>query len=608
MVLKLLNDFNATPLVNDIHTGESVLHIACKIKSKLRFYFAKQYPELLRTRDCNGAQPLHVACRENDVGFVSWLFKNILAEESAMDVEPEGPEASSFRRTGSLPNIIDCDQIPGSAPPVMPSRKSTNRMLNLISPLDVSPLTSLPARRIQRPSSQDYTDGELVENSGGESLFDGDEGGLTFSFDSSRSYTISAGSSKSNSSRSRSNSPSASGTLMNGSIYPRTHRRAKSATPFESSEEECHHPRVGQIEQSAEENRILNLALILKESPLKISDVVEIRPFSVTTEGDSVFHILAREGYTQLLTLLLKVAEFVRRRIDLKIFITRDRFSARLPIEEAIHAKNVNCVRLILQFTSIAGLLPELLTDQLLLKNAVFTNELDIVKVLIEYGFHKGLSPAISLAMLSEYNAILRVLLHYQTQVVNALEFSRVRHNRRRTLDRGGIKWVGFQLENVNPSWLYDCYNAVDSVSKAFSLMQVFLSANDNHRFFQRLGRDCLTISARPSLRHETCGYLTISLRSLRSVSTRISSSLFPWSYSSFLLSSFFSSHTTNSHLFLRPTIRGKGSTLLVSQSSISIGISWRPYLRGCSETWPTPSQSLASSATRFKTSHQACG
>ncbi len=489
-MLKLLGDFNATPLVNDIHTGESVLHITCKIKSKLRFYFAKQYPELLRTRDCNGAQPLHVACRENDVGFVSWLFKNILAEESAMDVKPEGPETSSFRRTGSLPNIIDCDQLPASAPPIMASRKSANKMSKLVNLLDVSPLTSLPARRVQRPSSQDYTDGVLVENDGGESPFDGDEGGLTFSFESSRSYTISASSSKSNSSRSRSNSPT--GTLTNGSAYQRTHRRAKSATPFESSEEECHRPRVGQIEQSVEENRLLNLAIILKESPLKISDVVEIRPFSVTTEGDSVFHILAREGYTQLLTLMLKVAEFVRRRIDLNLFITRDRFSARLPIEEAIHAKNVDCVRLILQFTSIAGLLPELLSDQLLLKNAVFTNELGIVKLLIEYGFHKGLSPAISLAMLSEYDAVLRVLLHYQTQVVNALEFSRVRHNRRRTLDRGGIKWVGFQLESVNPSWLYDCYNAVDSVSKAFSLMQVFLSADDNHRFFQRLGRDCL--------------------------------------------------------------------------------------------------------------------
>ena len=492
VVLKLLHDFMATPLVNDIHTGESVLHITCKIKSKLRFYFAKMYPELLRTRDCNGAQPLHVACRENDVGFVSWLFKNILAEESAMD-EAEGPRARSFQRTGSLPNIIDSDQIPSSAPPVMPSRKSANKMTNLITRLDVSPLTSLPVRRIQRPFSQDYTDGELIENDSGESPFDGDEGGLTFSFDSSRSYTISTGSSKSNSSRSRSNSPSVTLTL-NGSTFKKTHRRAKSATPFESSEDQSSsgRPRVGQIEQSMEENRLLNLALILKESPLKISDIVEIRPFSVTMEGDSIFHILAREGYTQLLTLMLKVAEFVRRRIDLKLFVTRDRFSARLPIEEAIHAKNVDCVRIILQFTTIAGLLPELLSDHHLLKNAVFTNELDIVEVLIEYGFHKGLSPAISLAMLSEYNAILRVLLHYQTQVVNALEFSRIRHNRRRTLDRGGIKWVGFQLESVNPSWLYDCYNAVDSVSKAFSLMQVFLSADDNHRFFQQLGRNCL--------------------------------------------------------------------------------------------------------------------
>ena len=494
MVLKLLKEFGATHLVNDIHTAENVLHITCKIKSKLRFFFAKQYPELLRTRDCNGAQPLHVACSKDDIGFVSWLFKNILAEESAMDVI-ESPSANSLHRTGSLPDITDSNQLPVSARPVFSPLKNTNQMTSLVGPLDVCPLMSLPVKRIQRPFSNDYTDGDLIDEDGEESPFDADEGGLTFSFDSTRSHTISVGSSKSSSSRSRSNSPSS--TLCHKYADQRREpnsngRRARSAQPFENGERPSGRRSVGQIEQSAEENHLLNLALILKESPLKISDVVEIKPFSVTMEGDSIFHILAREGHTQLLTLMLKVAEFVRRRIDLKILVTRDRFSARLPIEEAIHAKNADCVALILQFTSIAGLLPELLADPHLLKNAVFTNELEIVKVLIEYGFHKGLSPAISLAMMSEYDAILRVLLYYQTQVVNALEFSRVRRNRRRSLDRGGIKWVGFQLEQVNSSWLYDCYSAVDSVSKAFSLMQVFLSAADNYRFFQQLGRDCL--------------------------------------------------------------------------------------------------------------------
>ena len=507
MVLKLLCEFHATPLVNDIHTGESLLHIACKIKSKLRFFYAKNYPELLRTRDCKGAQPLHVACSKNDVGFVSWLFKSILAEDSAMD-NVQGSSPNPIRRIRSLPDINDSNPPSQYSPQsILPSRKSANKLAkkSYRAPFDIiSPLTSLPVRRVQRPISQDYTDGELIED-GGESPFDSEDGGgLTFSFESTRSHTISVGSSKSNSSRSRSNSPS--NAIVNGtSDFLRTHRRARSAQPFESSDDSFDHQVNDQFEQSAEESRLLNLASILKESPLKIIDVVEIRPFSVTMDGDSIFHILAREGYTQLLTLMLKVAEFVRHRIDLKVLVIRDRFSARLPIEEAIHAKNVDCVRIILQFTAIAGLLHELLGDQHLLKNAVFTNDLDIVKVLIEYGFHKGLSPAISLAMMSEYNAILRVLLHYQTQVVNALEFSRIKHSRRRTLDRGGIKWVGFQLESVNPSWLYDCFNAVDSVSRALNLMHVFLSADDNHRFFQQLGRHCIhyfseVITSSPSM------------------------------------------------------------------------------------------------------------
>ena len=500
IVLKLLDEFKATTLVNDIKTGESVLHVACKIKSKLRFYYAKHYPQLLRTPDCSGAQPLHVACSKNDTCFVSWLFKNILAEDSALD-EVEGQSPRSLRRTGSLPNIVDTDQpmAPATKTTVI-SRMNVNKRPQLINPLEISPLASLPVKRVQRPFSEDYTDGELIEEENGDSPFNREDGGggLTFSFESSRSYTISVGSSRSNSSRSRSNSPtnalavngSSSRGAASSSIFKKTHRRVRSAHSVEIEMQpvcETNH-----IELSVEQNRLLNLAQILTDSPLRISDVVDIRPFSVTTEGDSVFHILAREGYAQLLTLMLKVAEFVRRRINLKVLVVRDQVSARLPIEEAIHAKNIDCVRVLLQFCSIAGLLPELLSDNHLLKNAVFTNELNIVKLFIEFGFHKGLSPAISLAMLSEYDDILRVLLYYQTQVVNALEFSRVRHNRRRTLDRGGIKWVGFQLENVNPSWLYDCYGAVDSVSKAFSLTHVFLSASDSYKFFQKLGRDCL--------------------------------------------------------------------------------------------------------------------
>ena len=440
---------------------------------------------------------MHVACSKNDIDFVQWLFKNILAEDSALD-EIEGQSPGTLQRTGSLPNIIDSNQQQPAAPKsAVISRKNPNKMSHLLGPLDISPLASLPVRRVQRPFSHDYTDGELIGGANGDSPFEGEDGGgLTFSLESSRSYTISVGSSKSNSSRSRSTSPS--NTLTNGSTstssssshFKKTHRRTRSAQSVEIDMQPV--SQTSQIEQSVEQNRLLNLAVILKDSPLTISDVVDIKPFSVTTEGDSVFHILAREGYTQLLTLMLKVAEFVRRSIDLKVLVVRDQVSARLPVEEAIHAKNVDCVRVLLQFSSIAGLLPELLNDNHLLKNAVFTNELNVVKLFIEFGFHKGLSPAISLAMMSEYNDILRVLLYYQTQVVNALEFSRVRHNRRRTLDRGGIKWVGFQLETVNPSWLYDCYGAVDSVSKAFSLTHVFLSADDSYKFFQKLGRDCL--------------------------------------------------------------------------------------------------------------------
>ena len=239
--------------------------------------------------------------------------------------------------------------------------------------------------------------------------------------------------------------------------------------------------------------RRMRIADILQKSPLTISEVCDLLP-SLTSNGDSVFHILARENYVELLTRMFKVAEFVSWRTNLSMLVHRYLPDALLPIEEAIRAKHIECVEIILHFVNISGLLPELVQDQYLLKNAVVTGDLDIVKVLIGYGFHKGLQPAITQAIKAGNEDILRVLLHYQTKVVNAVEFSHITDDQVRALhhSNGGIKWEGFELESINLQWLYDCYDAVDSVSMACSLIQVLLSGDDNHLFFHRLGLDCL--------------------------------------------------------------------------------------------------------------------
>lgn len=176
------------------------------------------------------------------------------------------------------------------------------------------------------------------------------------------------------------------------------------------------------------------------------------------------------------------------------MLLNRYKTTAYLPIEEAIQAKSVDCIQIIIHFMNISGQLRELLQDDLLLHHAVHTTDLAIIKIFIKYGFHKGLQSAICEAVQMEKDEILRVLLYYETQVVNALESSHITRDQIRALhpSNGTIKWEGCDLDHIDPEWLHDCYDAIGSVVKAFSLIPVVLSTDDNHVFFQQLGQNCL--------------------------------------------------------------------------------------------------------------------
>ena len=226
--------------------------------------------------------------------------------------------------------------------------------------------------------------------------------------------------------------------------------------------------------------------------PLTLSEIIDIRILRITSKGESILHILSRQGYVDLLALILRVAKFLEHSVYLKILITRDDFTKYTPLEEAIISGNVQCFRLLIQFASSTKMLDDLISDDKLIKTAVFTGDIKVVKIMIEFGFYKGLGPAICMAYINEKEDILRLLLYYQTQVVNILEFSRVRRNRTVTLDMGGVKWQGIQLERVNAEWLYDSYNAVDSVSRALNYTTVYNNPSKNHSLFCQLGKDCL--------------------------------------------------------------------------------------------------------------------
>ena len=60
---------------------ETILHVACRLKSALRYIYIIVFPSLLTVPDRNGNYPIHTACEVNDIEFVSWLLKSILNKE-----------------------------------------------------------------------------------------------------------------------------------------------------------------------------------------------------------------------------------------------------------------------------------------------------------------------------------------------------------------------------------------------------------------------------------------------------------------------------------------------------------------------------------------------
>lgn len=407
------------------------------------------------------------------------------------------PPPGELKRTNSLPDIPKGRTISRSNFKKASLRKKSNIACDNVPPVNLlSPVASLPVFHPthRRARSRDYIDGNGLVSEGDSlqsSPLELREAGLMFSYDSTstRSNTIST-----NSGRSRSGSQSSYCTLPNSienSSESRGHR-GSSANPDSESDEVDGDTPLPPIDQDSIEAELLDLEYLRSIAPLAVSDILDIKPFRVDVSGSSILHVIAKEGYHELLSIVLKVADYLKRSVDFSLLIHRDGHNARLPIEEAILAKSTECVRLLIHFTVLNGMIGELLLDPLILKNAVFTSDIEIVKLLIEFGFNAGIGPAISLAMLCEYDAILRVLLYFQAQVVNALEFSRIRRNRLVTLDRGGINWEGIQLEQIDPTWLYDSYEAADSVSRTFELNQIFMTAEGNCEFFSQLGQDCL--------------------------------------------------------------------------------------------------------------------
>ena len=105
IVLKLLLSHDAcyAEEFNMENSQRTILHIACQLKSALRYIYVLAFPALLTVPDINGYCPIHIACQKNDLQFVSWLFKSVLSKEevpcATVDIE------TSFIKANAAPNV-----------------------------------------------------------------------------------------------------------------------------------------------------------------------------------------------------------------------------------------------------------------------------------------------------------------------------------------------------------------------------------------------------------------------------------------------------------------------------------------------------------------------
>ena len=238
-------------------------------------------------------------------------------------------------------------------------------------------------------------------------------------------------------------------------------------------------------------------------APISATFISDMRLFRKNVDGESILHLLACRGHAQLMNRVLRVAEILQHSLepeDLDVLTQRDGFTLRTPIEEGLMVGHLDCVRLLIEFVAKTDQMKRLFVDEDLLKVAVLfdqqdsTKNLEALKMLIGFGFHSGLAKSITLADLKERCDVTRLLLYFQTQMVNALEYVTVHPNHSVSLKTGRIKWEGFNLRHMEGEWLHDAYDAVDSVSRAFNdpKRKVHENFRYSQTFFRNLGARCL--------------------------------------------------------------------------------------------------------------------
>ena len=330
IVLKLLLDHNAPYNDTTPDIRETILHIACRLDSPLRYIYVLVYPSLLSIPDSYGNLPIHIACQNNDIQFISWIFKSVLCK-------------------GAYP--------------------STGIKYPLI--------------------------------------------GMTESI----------------------------GAKLDSDFTP----------PF----------------------------LSIKFSKLS----------ATTTTGQSVYHIAMSNGYCQLLSLLLNILELMQEEFEMDIAFTPDFDTRQTPLDIAIMQKQIECLRILLEFLNKHNMLQKVVQDGRFVKCAANVGDASIMKLLVKYGFSQGLEEAIGKV---QDQQLKRLLLYYYTQLTSAKAIMETEPDYRKGLTKGQIKWNGATIETLDFICINDSFSAMKSISRAISESEEKQSLHDLCTL-QHLASECLS-------------------------------------------------------------------------------------------------------------------
>ena len=188
---------------------------------------------------------------------------------------------------------------------------------------------------------------------------------------------------------------------------------------------------------------------------------------AVTVSKQTALHAAIQNGHHELLAVLLKVVVALPVKMNLSIIFDRKTFNNATPLDIAIFKRQPKCLTVLLEFLESNGLLQTLITDEEehTLMDAVVSEDIEVFKVLLQFGFHRGIEKAISVASTRQTRAMLRLLMYYYTLLTQMKDTEAFVTARRDSMKVSRILWKGLLIEEIHPELLGDACKAISNSS-----------------------------------------------------------------------------------------------------------------------------------------------